>query len=94
MIYVYDIKEKRLTEVGGYSRTFKLSKLESKLLEVLSNGYTNTWWEITNYIYKCVNKQKIENTIQLKRRLLNKINLKIKTIDRCGLILKDKIYIM
>ncbi len=94
-LYLYSIRNKTIKKVTPLNRgkTYDLTPLESKLVEVLSNGKENTRKEITEYVFGYYDRDTDYCLSTLKSRLLNKIKLHIKTIHDVGYKLNDIIYI-
>lgn len=98
MEYLYDTKTRIIKEYKGNSEDYvemvRLSKLESKLLMVLSNGYDNSWEEIIKYMY---NEQYSESSLckvkNILKHLKEKININIINLYGIGFMITDHIYI-
>ena len=101
MKYLFDINNKRIRSLTPESNWTILTKMESKIVEVLSNGYLNNYEEIISYIqkyghdvYDRYNVYKIRTLYVRICKLKKKIDLDIIYVENSGLILRDEIYIM
>ena len=97
--YLYNTKEQTL-ELISDEKTVKvqLSDLECRLVEVLSNGRSNSWRDIADYVYRrrsIIDRstRDISNVKSVKMKLLLKVKLSIYTAHGYGVMLNDKIYI-
>ena len=91
--YLYNPTKKTIRENVEGSQVLILHGHETRLIEVLCNGKTNTWEEVCNYVFGYSDEYAKHGIIQLKGRILNKIKLHINTVRSIGLRLEDKIYI-
>lgn len=71
----------------------KLTKLETRLLLLLSDNEFHTYEEISNYLYDYTSIYCINNVHTVVRRLKLKIKLQLESKINSGLVLKDKILI-
>ena len=103
MKYLYESRYGTITEINDNHEVndIFLSPLECKMVEVLCNGITNSWDDITEYMYgfKVDTSKRTNNfrnhymTRSIKSRLLEKIKLNILNVRGYGLRLLDEIYI-
>ena len=52
MKYLYNSKAKTIKALDNDSKVIKLDKFECRFIEVISNGSTNSWREISEYVYR------------------------------------------
>ncbi len=97
--YLYNSQTKTL-ELISDEKTVKvqLSDLECRFIEVISNGRSNSWREIADYVYQRSgisnrSTHDISNTKSIKMKLLLKVKLNIYTVHGYGVMLQDRIYI-
>lgn len=94
MKYLYNSRNKTIKKLGKNEKEIDLTPLESRLLEVLSNGVYNRTKSIAEYVYGIYDRYTYNSLILLKHRLLKKIDLNIITHHSYSYKLTDKIYIM
>lgn len=91
-IYIM-LRKDQYVNIENGAKEIRLSKNESRLLEVLLNREVNSYESIIKYVYK--DKKGTRTMISLvKSHLLKKIDLDIKTIYDKGLVLREKVFIM
>ena len=99
MNYLYDSKYRILRPITDKPTSdVYLSELEGKLVEVLSNNKTNSWYEIADYLYKENRKDRSSNKDRecvkaVKFKLDLKVKLNMHLVYGYGLMLHDRIYI-
>lgn len=82
MKFLYNSKTKRIKVLEPGAKQIRLTNLECKFLEVLSNGCLNTWREIGEYVYGCYDKYVYDCLGYVKKSLLTKVKLNIKNCTR------------
>ena len=101
MRYVYNAKERELRDLWerkkkGWHRRVSLTRLESKLLMLLSDNELHRYEEIEEYLYNdsgIGNYREMRIMPRLKKKLKNYREIKIKTRVKLGYYLKGNIYI-
>lgn len=76
----------------SWDRTLKLTKLEIRFIGILSNGRMNTWEDMNQFIYQ-ENYHNKFSACDIRRRLLEKIDMNIRLVRKGGFILEDEILI-
>lgn len=87
MRWLYNTRKRTLRQLKHNSNEITLSARESELLLILANNVINTYFEI----YSHIERSEIR---YLKRELVDKTGLKIRTVTSVGYILEDEIYIL
>ena len=82
MTYLYNSRNKTIKRLTpcGFGKTYDLTPLESRLLEVLSNGLLNTKKEISTYVFGYYDNHVDTGLSRLKVRLYRKAKLNIETL--------------
>lgn len=89
--YIFNPVKRTLRDVE-WDHAYNLTELETKLLEILSNGRMNTWADLNKYVYPGGYRSKFA-TGDIKNRLIEKTPLNIRIVKKGGLVLDDKILI-
>ena len=63
MNILYDVKKKTIRELKEGSEEIKLTKLENRLITLLSNGSVSTWNEIGLFVYNTYVDKSLMNNI-------------------------------
>lgn len=97
--YLYNAKNKTLELISDEKIVkVQLSDMECRFLEAISNGGTNSWREIADYVYErkgisTRSTHDISNVKSIKMKLLLKVPLKMDQKYGYGIMLLNKIYI-
>ena len=100
MNLLFDIENRTIKELKEDSEEIRLSKLETRLLMVLSNGVENTWEEIVKFVYGIEYKGWTEDKVIANRikcltsRMTKKLKINIANLYGYGFMLTDNIFIM
>ena len=80
MNYIYNPRVKTIKRVMKNPEEIQLTYIEGRLLEAILNGQVNTWGEISNYVYGFYSKSSLDALRNIKKKILKKVNLNIRTV--------------
>ena len=90
--WIYNGKTKTIRNCEDMMNSIKLSDRESRLVEVLANGYINNWYDIEYYVFGYHSKYTRQALYGVKGSLLDNVDLHIRLIKNHGLKLDDDIF--
>lgn len=76
----------------NWDRTLKLTKLEIRFIGILSNNRMNTWEDMNQFVYQEDYHNKF-SACDIRRRLLEKIDINIRLVRKGGFVMEDEILI-